>query len=469
MKKLSKNSRRSFLKKLTTSAAVAAAVPTAIAQGNTKSNSQVEYLNLVKKQKVSANDKIRIALIGTGGMGIGDTQTALMVEGVEIVAACDLYDGRLKRAKELWGKNLFTTRDYRQILERSDVDAIINATTDHWHEKISIDALNKGKHVYCEKPMVQKVDEGHRIIQAQRKTGKVFQVGSQFVSSIIHAKAKELIKAGDIGEINFAEAQIDRHSALGAWQYSIPPDASPETVDWDTYLGNAPKRPWDPLRFFRWRNYQDYGTGVAGDLYVHMLSMLHFVTDSKGPERVMSTGGLRYWKDGRDVPDIHLGLFDYPKTEVHPAFNLALRSNFVSGGGNNYLFRIVGSEGDISIGWDNLTIRKTPFPEAPGMSVNSFPEDMQEAYKREYHQKYPQRSKMEGPKEFVYKTPDNYKGDRYEHFVNFFDSIRENKPVIEDAIFGLRACGPTEVGNISYFEKKIMGWDPEKMQIVKNV
>lgn len=467
MKKKPDSSRRSFLKKLGTSAAAVAAIPPVMAQASQSKN--VEYLHLIKKQKVSANDRIRIALIGTGGMGIGDTQTALMVDGVEVVAACDLYDGRLTRAKELWGKDLFTTRDYREVLERADVDAVINATTDHWHEKISIDAMKKGKHVYCEKPMVQKVNEGHSIIKIQKETGKVFQVGSQYVSSIIHAKAKEIIAAGDIGEINFAEAQIDRHSAMGAWQYSIPPDASPQTVDWDTYLGNAPKRPWDPLRFFRWRNYQDYGTGVAGDLYVHMLSMLHFMTNSKGPNRVMATGGLRYWKDGRDVPDLHLGLFDYPKSDEHPAFNLSLRANFASGGGEHYLFHIVGSEGDISIGWDNLVVRRTPFPKAPGMSIGSFPEAMQEAYKLEYNKMYAQRAQMEGPKEFTYKTPPGYKGDRYEHFVNFFTSIRENKPSVEDATFGLRACGPTEAGNISYFEQRIVGWDTEKMQLKNKV
>lgn len=467
MKNTSDNSRRKFLKKLGSSAAVAAAVPTALATESPKS--VAEYLHLVKRKQVSANDNIRIALIGTGGMGIGDVQAALMVEGVEMVAACDLYDGRLRRAKELWGKDIFTTRDYREIIARPDIDVVINATTDHWHEKISVDALEQGKHIYCEKPMVQKTEEGHRVIKAQQKTGKVFQVGSQFVSSIIHAKAKELIKAGDIGEINFAEAQIDRHSARGAWQYSIPTDASPQTVDWDTYLGHAPKRPWDPLRFFRWRNYQDYGTGVAGDLYVHMLSMLHFVTDSIGPNRVMSTGGLRYWKDGRDVPDIHLGLFDYPETAAHPAFNLALRTNFVSGGGENYLFRIVGSEGDISIGWDSLTLRRTPFPKAPGMSIGSFPQDIQEAFKKEYFEKYPEKAEMVAPTDFVYKVPQNYKGDRYEHFVNFFESIRTGAPVVEDAVFGLRACGPTEAGNISYYEKKIMGWDPVKMTLNHNV
>jgi len=460
-----KNHRRSFLKKLTTSTALAVGAPIAITKAS-KGYEPSTYLDLVKRKAVAANDKIRVAVIGTGGMGIGDANTALMVDGIEIVAACDLYGGRLVRAKELWGSDIYTTKDYREILERNDVDAIINATTDHWHQKICLDAMQKGKHVYCEKPMVQCSADGHSIIDMQKKTGRVFQVGSQYVSSIIHAKAKELIASGEIGEINFAEAQIDRHSARGAWQYTVPLDASPETVDWDTYVSNAPKRDWDPLRFFRWRNYQDYGTGVAGDLYVHMLSMLHFVTGSKGPERVQATGGLRYWKDGRDVPDIHLGLFDYPKSEAHPAFNLSLRTNLVSGGGNNFLFRIVGSEGDIIINFNGLKLRKTPFPKDPGMSLNSFPEAMQEALKVAHNKEYPQKAEMVGPTEFEFKVPNDYKGDRYEHFVNFFESIRHGKPVVEDAVFGLRASGPTEAGNISYFEKKIVGWDPEKMKLI---
>ncbi|WP_293679032.1 Gfo/Idh/MocA family oxidoreductase, partial [Spirosoma sp. 48-14] len=144
------SSRRSFLKTLGLAGTAAAAAPAALAE-TTSSNAIAppQYLNLVRSHSsTAANDKVRIALIGTGGMGMGDTQTALMVNGVEMVAACDLYDGRLRRAKELWGENLAVTKDYRQILERTDVDAIINGTTDHWHEKISSDAMRKGKHVY---------------------------------------------------------------------------------------------------------------------------------------------------------------------------------------------------------------------------------------------------------------------------------------------------------------------------------
>ena len=462
------NSRRSFLKTLGVAGAAATAAPAALAE-NTASGeiAAPQYLNLVKSHaSTSANGKVRLGLIGTGGMGIGDTQTALMVDGVEMVAACDLYDGRLRRAKELWGESIMTTRDYRELIDRSDIDAVINATTDHWHEKISSDAMRKGKHVYCEKPMVQKVPDGHTLIKVSKETGKVFQVGSQFASSILVSKAQELLKAGDIGEIVFAEAQYDRHSAMGAWQYSIPPDASPQTVDWDTYLGSAPKRPWDPLRFFRWRNYQDYGTGIAGDLYVHLLTTLHTITGSKGPNRVYSSGGLRYWKDGRDVPDIQLSIYDYPQTAEHPEFNLTTRSNFVDGGGGNYLVRLVGTEGDLSLGWDTVTVRRNKFPKAPGMSIDNFPKDQKELFIAQYQKMYPSKPEMEGPKEFKYVVPKDYKGDRYEHFVNFFNSVRQNTPNIEDATFGLRACGPTQCGNMSFFQKKIVNWDPINMKIL---
>src|SRR5438045_1004824 len=118
-----------------------------------------------------------------------------------------------------------------------------------------------------------------------------------------------------IGQLNLVEAWLDRNTAVGAWQYSIPPDALPENIDWDRFLGSAPKRPFEPIRLFRWRNYRDYGTGVAGDLFVHLLSGLHFATRSTGPTRVMATGGLRYWKDGRDVPEATLALLDYPTPE----------------------------------------------------------------------------------------------------------------------------------------------------------
>ncbi len=258
-------------------------------------------------------ETIQIALIGAGGMGQGDAKLATALPGVKLIAACDVYDGRLQHMKEVYGKDLFTTRDYREILARKDVDAVIIATPDHWHSRISIDALGAGKHVYCEKPMVHAIEEGAAVIAAQNASGKVFQVGSQYRSSLMYQKARELYESKAIGKLNMVEAWLDRNTAMGAWEYTIPLDASPQTCDWDRFLGSAPKRPFDAARFFRWRNFSDYGTGVAGDLFVHLLTGLHTVTGSAGPTRIYATGGKRYWMD-RDVPDVMLATMDYPES-----------------------------------------------------------------------------------------------------------------------------------------------------------
>ncbi|HEX2535834.1 MAG TPA: Gfo/Idh/MocA family oxidoreductase, partial [Chitinophagaceae bacterium] len=244
---------------------------------------------------ISANDKIRVAVIGMGIMGFNDLNTALKVPGVELAGICDLYTGRLERSREVYGNNILTTRDYRELLSRTDIDAVIIATSDNWHARIAEDALKAKKAVYLEKPMVHRISEGLPLIKAQQAAGKVLQVGSQRVSSIVYAKAAELYRAGAIGRLNLIEASFDRQSALGAWQYTMPTDASPETVDWDRYVSGQRKEPYDPKKFFWWRNYQDYGTGVAGDLFVHLLSGVHVITGSKGPTTIFSSGQLSHW------------------------------------------------------------------------------------------------------------------------------------------------------------------------------
>lgn len=416
----------------------------------------------------SANDTIQLALIGSGGMGMGDARNATSFPGVRLVAACDLYDGRLRRMKEIYGPEIFTTRDYREILARKDIDAVIIATSDHWHAQISVEALDAGKDVYCQKPMVQKVEQGLPVIEAQKRNRRIFVVGSQYVSSLVYEKAKQVIQAGSIGEINFVEAWLDRNTALGAWQYSIPPDASPQTVDWERYTANTVKRPWDPLRFFRWRNYTDYGTGVAGDLFVHLLSGLHYATGSLGPSRVFATGGLRFWKDGRDVPDVTLALLDYPKTDAHPEFTLALRVNFASGAeAESFGFRFVGSEGVMETGYTTVTLSKKPRELEPGYTIETFPQAVQEAFLKQYRQKYPPRplvaDALRPDTEEVFRAPRGYNAHR-DHHRNFHNAMRTRKPFIEDAVFGHRACAPALLCNVSYYEQRVVDWDPVAMK-----
>ena len=410
----------------------------------------------------AANDKIQIALIGAGGMGQGDARMATSIPGVKLVAACDIYDGRLQHCRELWGNDIFTTRDYREVLDRKDIDAVIVGTPDHWHSRISVEAMNAGKDVYCEKPMVHKIPQAREVLNAQTKTGKMFQVGSQYASSLMFLKAQQLLKSGAIGELNMVEAWLDRNSAIGAWQYSIPPDATPEHIDWDRFLGNAPKRPFEPIRLFRWRNYNDYGTGLAGDLYVHLLTGLHVVTGSLGPNRIFGTGGLRFWKDGRDAPDVMLALLDYPKSEKHAEFTFALRVNFASGGSREaFGLRFVGSEGTMNVSMSELTLSRVPRETQPGVMMGSFAKATQEEYMREYRKKYPvEPPSVPGMRPVtteVFKVNDN---PHQEHHNNFYKAVRTRKPFFEDALFGYRTAGPALLCNTSMYEKRICHWDP---------
>jgi predicted dehydrogenase len=407
-------------------------------------------------------DHVRLATIGLGGQGLYDTRTALSVPGVELIGVADVYDGRLVHAKELFGASLVTTRDYREILARPDVDAVIVATPDHWHRQITADAMIAGKDVYLEKPMVRSPAEGRQLIDVERQTGRILQVGSQRVSSILYEKARQLIAERAIGDLILVESWWDRNSAIGAWQYTIPPDASPETVDWDRFLGTAPARPFEAMRLFRWRNYRDYGTGVAGDLFVHLFSGMHYILGATGPTRIFASGGIRHWHDGRDVPDVLLGIYDYPETSAHPAFNLFLRVNFADGSGGGSGFRFVGSEGVITVG-DRVEMARRPRPEAPGLTVETFPSAMQEEIREAYDARYPDVGRTLQPEHSqVFVAPRGY-SDSFDHLQNFFGSVRSRAPVIEDATFGLRAAGPAVLSNVSQEESRPIIWNPETM------
>lgn len=457
-----KPNRRNFLKNVTAASALLA------------TESIAKPFHIIKDlKKISPNDKIRFATIGMGIQGHSDTKAALRSsQDVEFVAAADLYDGRLTRVKELYGKDIFTTRDYRQILERKDIDAVLVVTPDHWHDHITKAALQAGKNVYCEKPMVHHINEGLSVIDAWKKSGKTMQVGSQRISSASFKEAKRLFQAGEIGEINYVESNNDRFNAIGAWNYSIPTDASPSTVDWDTYLGDAPKRAFDAKRFFRWRNYQDYGTGVGGDLFVHLITGVHFVTNSLGPERVMSSGELSYWKDGRDVPDVLVSILDYPKTDIHANFQMVLRVNFANAGAIANNTRIIGTEGQIEFTENNLVLTKRKLPKAPGMggydSFNTFSEAQQKEFKKQYDAQYPEDTRKAEPvKEVRFEAPKEDDAHA-NHFRDFFENVKKGSVgTVEDPVFGFRAAAPVLACNESYFSKKIVHWDPVAMKTKK--
>jgi len=450
-------SRRSFIRK-----AASLSVLTSTIGHSAKSQILLPSENAWASKPVSANDHIQIAAIGMGIMGFNNVEHTLKVPGVKLVAACDLYSGRLERTREVYGREIATTKNYLEILDRKDIDAVIISTSDHWHDHMAIAALKKGKHVYVEKPMVHKLEEGAALIEAERKSGKVLQVGSQRVSSVVTLKTKELFEKKLIGDIVLIETWNDRHSANGAWQYSIPTDAKQNTVDWDQFLGDAPKRDYDPVRFFRWRNYQDYGTGIGGDLFVHLFSALHTITSSEGPVKAYATGGLRYWKDGRDVPDIIAGLYDYPDTKNHSAFNLQMRVNFVDGNGGGEMLRIVGTEGIIEMDWDQVILKRNRLSKNPGYggwdSFETFSSGQQKEYAAWYKANFPEEKEI--PQETItWKAPENY-NTNVDHHLVWYAGIREGKPIVEDALFGMRAAGPALLANKSLTEKRVIHWDP---------
>ena len=451
--------RRNFLQS-TTAASVLAFGNSALAQTTSKR---------------PANDRVQIGCIGFGIMGQGDVHTAVGLPGVELIGVADVYDGRLTLARERYGDQVFTTRDYRELLARPGLDAVIVATPDHWHAQIACDALKAGKDVYCQKPMVQKIEDGHRVIDAQKNSRQILQVGSQRVSSVLYAKAKELIRSGSIGEVHLIEAFWDRNSALGAWQYSIPPDASPQTVDWDRFLGTAPKRPFEPVRLFRWRNYRDYGTGIAGDLFVHQFTGIHFVMDALGPQRVAASGGTYFWKDGRDVPDLMMGMFDYPAASSHPPFQINLRVNFEAGGtggSDGQGFRFVGTEGILNLSVGNaISVSRHPRETEPGTTAETFSKATAHKILDDYRRKYPRNqpaqigtARMQPTTEEKFMMPAGY-SEQVAHHETFFNAVRTRTPVVEDAVFGLRAAAPALLSNMSYFEKRMIEWDAVNMRI----
>src|SRR3984885_4620006 len=410
---------------------------------------------------IAANDHIQFALIGAGIQGQGDTKTAVQVPGVKLVAVADCYDGRLAHSKELWGADIFTTRDYREILARKDVDAVLIATPDHWHKTAAVDPMKAGKDVYLEKPMIHIYPDGPEIIETAHSTNRIIQIGSQRVSSVVYAKAKELLASGIIGKLNMVSAYWDRNSSIGAWDYSIPLDASTETCDWPRFLGSAPKIPWNAERFFQWRKWKAYGSGVAGDLFVHLFSGTHFITGSNGPTRAMATGALRFWNDGRDANDVLLALLDYPE-----GFNLSLRVNFVDGGEESEGFLFTGSEGLMEIAGNTVTVTRPPLATDPGYIVSTFTNAMQREYVEQYHKKFPVTHPT-GPlpqnvEKFV--ASPGY-SDSYDHFQNFFNAVRSRQPVVEDATFGFRAAGAALLSNISVDRGSVVHWDPETMKL----
>jgi predicted dehydrogenase len=239
------------------------------------------------------------------------------VPGIECVAVCDLYDSRHEAAQESVKKQVPATRNYHEILDRKDVDAVIVAVADHQHRRVVVDACAAGKDVYCEKPMSHTIEDGFAMVDAVHKGNRIMQVGSQRVSSIVYQKAHEIVRRRSPRRRFLHRSIVEPQLAQRGVGVSNSVRRQRADHRLECFPGGAPQRPFDAARFFRWRCFADYGEGLAGDLFVHLLSGIHFITGTNEvAARAQSSGGLFRFKDGRDFPDLIETVYDYPKFRV---------------------------------------------------------------------------------------------------------------------------------------------------------
>ena len=407
------------------------------------------------------NGRVTLGFIGTGARARQVMDDVMKVPGFEIVALCDAYKGRLQHASEINKGRAKTYKDHRELLAASGVDAVYIGTPDHLHKQHAIAALEAGKDVYIEKPLTYTIDEGVEIIAAVKKTGRILQVGSQNISSPAQIKAREIVASGKLGQITLIRATYNRNTAGGAWIYPIPPDANPETVNWGMFLGSAPKQPFSLERFFRWRCYEDYSGGMATDLFVHVMTTIHFVIGAQAPDMVTAAGSLYRWKGSRDVPDTLDAIMQYPE-----GFTVNLSGTFNNQSSGERGIQILGTKGTLTLGRELVFTPDNPI-EDNSWIVDSWPSDLQAAYYKD-----PKVIAAEMPQRWDPKVIDGeerWNGVGREstvlHFESFLKAIRDRKQPVEDVYAGHRAAAVAHMVNLSAKLKKPVYWDRSRDQL----
>jgi predicted dehydrogenase len=410
-------------------------------------------------QSVGASDRLRFGMVGIGMQGSGLLAESIELPGIECVAAADLYDGRHTLAREITAKpDLPVTRRYQDLLANKDIDCIVAAVPDHWHKQVVVDAVNAGKDIYCEKPMSHSAADGVAMVEAAQKTGRIVQIGSQRVSSLVCKKARELIAQGTIGDVVLVEGWLGRNDPTGAWEYPPPFDLSLQNLDWDTWQGTVPKKPFDPYTFARWRCWKEYGTGLAGDLLVHLVSgMMFMLSINEPPKQAMSVGGILRWKDGRNMPDVHATIYYYGQLPVYMRLN--------QGTEMPETYRFQGSKGLLEVNEFGLSYTpQTGKDSGPSYYDSSFPREMRSSYEKKWHEDNdPKLGQEPMPETTSFRGPDY--DDMKPHLWTFFEAVRSRKPVVEDAVFGHHAALACHMANESYFRQKAVWWDEASKSI----
>jgi predicted dehydrogenase len=419
---------------------------------------------------LGANDRINIGVIGVGGRGsyVGRAFSEYGKKNgdcLQIVAVCDVYEKRKKRAQEFFQKQGYTTDaylDYNEVIGRKDIDAVIVATPDHWHAKIALAAMDHGKDVYLEKPMCHTNDEARQLINTVKETKRVLQVGSQTTSADQWYKAKKAIADGMIGPMLMSQGSYHRNSVEGEWNWPIDPNAGPEGkgedfIDWKTWLGPAAKRPWDADRFFRFRKYWDYSGGIATDLFYHVVAPLNICWDEpQFPHRVMAGGGIYggpTFQEKREVPDTFNVVADYAK-----GHSLVLSSSMANSQHIPGLIR--GHHGTIIMVEHGMFESTTDF-------ITVKPE-VSRRYNRETKESTvkPMFADYKFGTEVIKIPVDNTTDMMTAHIDNFIKCMHSREKPHLDVETGARAMVLINMAVASYREGKVMYWDERKWKAV---
>ncbi len=363
------NNRRDFLKSATGAAAIAGA-PAILAQR-------------------SPNDVIGVASVGVGTRGHQLLTEAQNCPNTEIRVIADLYDGHIARAQKLTkNPNVRVTKDWEEAVASKDIDVVLIAAPDFWHAPMTVRAAENKKHIYVEKGWCLNVREAKEMRQAIKDNKVVMQLGHHYNSLPTFHKAREIWNSGELGKVPMIRMFIDRTNPYPEWQfygwYSInktPADANEQTIDWKRFIANAPKRPFDVERFFRWRCFWDYGTGISGDLMSHLWDATNMVTSAGIPETVQTMGSLYFWKQDREVPDQWHVFFDYPKKEMSMVFNCTFASRH-----SGEIIQMLGREKSLEVAgefcrtfdgeWKQEYLeKKRPYERRQGMQIGMQPQD----------------------------------------------------------------------------------------------
>jgi len=402
----------------------------------------------------SPSDRVNVGFIGFGIRGNILMEAVKQTGQANLVAVSDCYQGHLARAKERTDGKIDTNfAQYKALLDRKDIDAVVLAPPDHWHLQIVLDALAAGKDVYIEKPMTYRIEDGAKIIEAVRRYNRVLQVGSQGRSSSLQKKAREIVASGQLGKVTKIVASYNRNSSTGAWNYPIPPNLkNGVNFNWEEWLGNAPKHSYDPERVFRYRKYWDYSGGISTDLFVHLITSIHFIMDAKMPSSVLAAGGILYRHDGREVPDTLDALFTYPE-----GFNVNMGSTFNNASTAEQGMVFLGTKGSLTLLGTSFTVAAENPREGYSYSIDSWPKSLQEEFMNmdDHREESNPSIRLEGA--------ETYKDQGTEatvlHMLEFLQCVRSRKECSENAEVGHRAASAGHMVNLSYRSGKKLLWD----------